>query len=102
MAIFHQLSQNRGILLNDEQVFCMTRLGTFSESTTIQKHRDERLCSLKSVTDAKEFGKYAEVVAVCSCGRMKEYYANEIDGYFLICNGVVIMKYRKKPTSVSR
>ncbi len=59
-------------------------------------HSDKRLCTLESVKDAKEFGKYAEVVAVCTCGNRKEYYANELYGYVFVCNGLVIMKHNNK------
>ena len=59
------------------------------------QHTDSRLCYLESIKGTEEIGRYAEVVAVCTCGRRKEYFAGEIDGYIFVCNGVVILKYYK-------
>ena len=75
----------------------MPRLGTYFESdASYRQHTDERLCHLESSKDCKEMGGYAEVVAVCSCGRRKDYFANEVYGYVFLCNGGVIMKHNEK------
>ena len=60
-----------------------------------RRHTDSRLCALESIRDSRETGRYAEVVAVCTCGRRKEYFAGEVDGYIFVCSGGVILKYYK-------
>ena len=60
-----------------------------------EEHRDERLCYLESVKNSTELGRFAEIVAVCTCGLRKKYFASEQHGYLFMCNGFVIMKHRK-------
>jgi len=67
-----------------------------SKCTKARKHEDSRLCEVRSLKDATDIGHFASVRAVCTCGREKKYYVNEIFGYFFVCNGVVIMKYHEE------
>lgn len=60
---------------------------------------EDRLCRLESTKDNNDTGRFAEVVAVCTCGRRTEFFASEIDGYVFVCNGGVILKYRKDSNS---
>jgi hypothetical protein len=64
-------------------------------ATYNRRHSDSRQCSLESIKDAKEVGSYAEVVAVCTCGRRKEFFATEVYKHIFICNGGVILRYHK-------
>jgi hypothetical protein len=68
---------------------------TYKPDGPHEEHRDERLCYLESVKDSKELGRFAEIVAVCTCGLRKKYFAGESHGYVFVCNGGVIMKHRK-------
>jgi hypothetical protein len=58
-------------------------------------HEDDRMCTLQS-SMVSEDPRHPEVFAVCACGRAKEFYAAEVDGYILVCNGFLILKYRKE------
>ena len=68
---------------------------TYEPDGPHEEHRDGRLCYLESIKDAKELGRFVEIVAVCTCGLRKKYFASEQHGYLFMCNGLVIMKHRK-------
>ena len=36
------------------------------------------------------------MVAKCTCGRTKDFYAAEVEDYIFVCNGGVILKYREE------
>ena len=56
---------------------------------------DDRLCSLESVKESED-PRFPEVLARCACGRTTDFYAVEVEGYIFVCNGGVILKYRRE------
>lgn len=89
-------------LTGERERECLRKAGdagwTFSEKghsycprcTKARSHEDTRPCPLRAINGRPEM-----VIAVCSCGRTKEYYAGDKD-HFCVCNGVVILKYHNE------
>ena len=83
----------------------MPRPETFDPDAPHHQHDDERFCTVESIKRAdeesvsvrgtKDFGRYAEILAVCTCGKRKEYFASELHEHVFICNGRVIMRHHK-------
>jgi hypothetical protein len=59
-------------------------------------HADNRLCSLESSKEPPQDPRHPEVIAKCTCGRTKDFYAAEVESYIFVCNGRVILKYREE------
>ena len=78
----------------------MSRMGIdFEVSAGVGKpHSDDRLCALESVKESED-PRHPEVLAKCTCGRSKDFYAAEVEDYIFVCNGGVILKYRKESAS---
>jgi hypothetical protein len=58
-------------------------------------HADDRLCTTELAKGIQESPRFIKIVAVCTCGRTKEYYATESVRCIFVCNGGVILKYRE-------
>jgi hypothetical protein len=63
------------------------------DSKDWRRHEDDRLCTVKALDSSHRIGRYAKVVASCTCGRTKELFAGEVNGYVSVCNGGVILRY---------
>jgi hypothetical protein len=59
-------------------------------------HADTRLCALESSKEPPQAARHPEVIAKCTCGRTKDFYAAEVESYIFVCNGRVILKYREE------
>jgi hypothetical protein len=62
--------------------------------TTLPLHHEERLCTVEPAEGVQDSARRRKIVAVCTCGRTREYSAAEVEGHGFVCSGLVISKYR--------